>query len=243
MQNTLKVISVLLAYPSKELLGAQKELHAALDADKETSKTAKAWLAALVDDICAHDIYDAQERYVLLFDRTRTNSLHLFEHVHGESRDRGQAMVDLAVMYEAQGFEIDAKELPDYIPMFLEYLSTQSDEEINNLLDQTLHIMVAIRERLQKRKSIYTNAFLALENMAGTTPDAKAVAEILQEPEDDPNDLNALDKIWEEEAVAFGAGQGTDTCGPDRLRTQIRAHNRPPPQEPRPQMNGENQNG
>lgn len=243
MQNTLKVISVLLSYPSKELIGAAKELHAALEADKETSQTAKAWVGALIDDIAAHDIYDAQERYVLLFDRTRTNSLHLFEHVHGESRDRGQAMVDLAAMYERQGFDIDARELPDYIPMFLEYLSTQSREEIDNLLDQTLHIMVAIRERLQKRKSIYTNAFLALENMAGTSADAKAVAQILEEPADDPNDLKALDKIWEEEAVAFGAGQGNDACGPDRLRTQIRAHNRPPPQDPRPQMNGEHKNG
>ncbi len=243
MQNTLKVISVLLSYPSADLIGAARELHAALDADDQTSKTAKTLVRALIDDITSHDIYDAQERYVLLFDRTRTNSLHLFEHVHGESRDRGQAMVDLAVMYEAQGFEIDAKELPDYIPMFLEYLSTQSQEEINNLLNETLHIMAAIRERLQKRKSIYTNAFLALENMAGTSPDAKAVAEILQEPEDDPNDLKALDEIWEEEAVTFGAGQGNDACGPDRLRTQIRAHNRPPPQDPRPQMNGEHKNG
>ena len=201
-------------------------------------------MGALIDDICAHDVYDAQERYVLLFDRTRTNSLHLFEHVHGESRDRGQAMVDLAVMYATQGFDIDAKELPDYIPMFLEYLSTQSEQEINNLLGQTLHILAAIRERLQKRKSIYANAFLALEDIAGTKPDLDAVAEILAEPAADPLDLTALDEIWEEEAVTFGAGQGTDACGPDRLRTQIRAHNRPHPQDPVPQdpvphMNGE----
>ncbi|MEJ2459788.1 MAG: hypothetical protein P8Y58_17260 [Novosphingobium sp.] len=51
---------------------------------------------ALIDDLVTRDLYDAQERYVLLFDRTRKLSLHLFEHVHGESRDRGQAMVDLA---------------------------------------------------------------------------------------------------------------------------------------------------
>jgi len=229
MSNTLKIISALLSYPSKELVGGVEELHGALSADDSVSKNTKSLVGNLIADICSHDVYDAQERYVLLFDRTRTNSLHLFEHVHGESRDRGQAMVDLAVMYEKQGFEIDAKELPDFIPMFLEYLSTQSEEEVKNLLGQTLHIMVAIRQRLQKRKSIYANAFLALEDMAGIEADPQAVQNILQEKADDPNNLKALDKIWEDEAVTFGASKGTDVCGPDRLRTQIRAHNRPAP--------------
>jgi len=241
MANALKIISALLSYPTKELIEAAPELHRALKADVQANARAKAWIAALIDDISAHDIYDAQERYVLLFDRTRTNSLHLFEHVHGESRDRGQAMVDLAVMYEAQGFEINAKELPDYLPLFLEYLSTQSDEEVHNLLAQTLHVIVAIRERLQKRKSIYANALLALEAISNAKPDQKAVAQILDEPADDPNDLDAMDKIWEEEAVSFGAAQGTEQCGPDRLRSQIRAHNRPAPKTPAPQpeRNGE----
>ncbi len=236
MANALKIISALLSYPTKELIEAGPELRQALAKDDQADDKSRAWLEALIDDICAHDIYDAQERYVLLFDRTRTNSLHLFEHVHGESRDRGQAMVDLAVMYERQGFEIDAKELPDYLPLFLEYLSTQSPEEVHNLLAQTLHVIAAIRERLQKRQSIYANALLALEAISDAKPDAKAVADILAEPDDDPGDLTALDKIWEDEVVSFGAAKGTEVCGPDRLRSQIRAHNRPPPQ---PELNGE----
>jgi len=241
MANSLKIISALLSYPTKELLEAGDELRQALAGDIQANNKARAWLRALIDDISALDIYDAQERYVLLFDRTRTNSLHLFEHVHGESRDRGQAMVDLAAMYDAQGFEIDAKELPDYLPLFLEYLSTQSDEEVHNLLGQTLHVICAIRERLQKRKSIYANALLALEAIANAKPDQNAVAQILEEPADDPDDLAALDKIWEDEVVSFGAGIGTGQCGPDRLRTRIRASQRPAPQTPAPQpeRNGE----
>jgi len=230
MSNCLKILSALLSYPSKELITGAGELHGVLSADNKISQSTKSLVAKLITDICSHDVYDAQERYVLLFDRTRTNSLHLFEHVHGESRDRGQAMVDLAVMYEKQGFDIEAKELPDFIPVFLEYLSTQSGEEVNNLLGQTLHIMVAIRQRLQKRKSIYANAFLAIEDMVEAKPDMALVEQILAEEEADPNDLDALDKIWEDEAVTFGAGKGEDVCGPDRLRTQIRAHNRPPPE-------------
>lgn len=235
MTNALKVISVLLSYPSKELLAAGEELHAALAADTGTNARSRLWLGALIDDICSHDLYDAEERYVLLFDRTRTLSLHLFEHVHGESRDRGQAMVDLAAMYEAQGFEIDARELPDYLPLFLEYLSTQSAEETHNLLGQTLHIFTILRERLQSRGSIYANAMLVLEAIAGGEADAAIVAELRQQPEDDPHDLQALDDIWEEEAVTFMAGKGA-ACGPDRLRTQLRAAQRPPEQ---PETRGE----
>lgn len=230
MANALKIISLLLSYPSADLLAAAGELRAALAVDPMTGPKEKAWLAALIDDLAGRDLYDAEERYVLLFDRTRTLSLHLFEHVHGESRDRGQAMVDLAVMYEAQGFDIDAKELPDFLPLFLEYLSTQSPEEVHNLLGQTLHILAALRARLQKRASIYANAFLVLEAIAGIEADATALDELLGMPEDDPDDLKALDAIWEDEVVNFGGGVGTDACGPDRLRTQLRAAKRPAPQ-------------
>jgi nitrate reductase molybdenum cofactor assembly chaperone NarJ/NarW len=229
MANALKIISALLSYPGNDLVAAGPDLHKALAADTMTGPAEKAALGALIDDICARDIYEAQERYVLLFDRTRALSLHLFEHVHGESRDRGQAMVDLAVMYESQGFEIDAAELPDYLPLFLEYLSTQSQTEVNNLLGQTAHILAAIARRLAKRDSIYVNAFVALEAITVDAPDAEAVAEILKAPEDDPTDLEALDKIWHEEAVTFGADTNAAACGPDRLRTRIRAANRPAP--------------
>ncbi|MCC0024937.1 MAG: nitrate reductase molybdenum cofactor assembly chaperone [Hyphomicrobiaceae bacterium] len=231
MANVLKIISALLSYPTQELLDAGQELQAALDADSTMVPRHKTWLRALIDDLASRDIYDAEERYVMLFDRTRSLSLHLFEHVHGESRDRGQAMVDLAQMYAAQGFDIDAQEMPDYLPMFLEYLSTQSAEEVHNLLGQTLHILTALRERLQKRQSVYANAFLALEALASGQPDQEALAALRDVEEDDPHDLNALDAVWEEEAVTFGGNAGEGDCGPDRLQRQMRAARRAPQQE------------
>lgn len=236
MPNALKIVSLLLSYPTADLLAAVPELHDAIRGDLLTGPREKAWLDALVDDLASLDLYDAEERYVMLFDRTRTLSLHLFEHVHGESRDRGQAMVDLAQMYELQGLDISAEEMPDFLPLFLEYLSTQSSEEVRNLLDQTLHILSALRARLQKRGSIYANAILVLEAIAGTTADAQTVEELLQLPEHDPNDLKALDAVWNEEAVTFGGGPGNDACGPDRLRTQLRAAKRP---APRPEITGD----
>ncbi len=226
MKIALKVISILLSYPTSEIRQAVGDLKAALSDDGTLGKREKALLVRLADDIAGLDLYDAQERYVFLFDRTRSLSLHLFEHVHGESRDRGQAMVDLMAVYEADGFEIDAKELPDYLPMFLEFLSTKSPADAAELLDQTTHIISALKQRLKKRKSIYVNAFAVLEALARSKPNANLLRELLDRAEDDPNDLEALDKVWEDEVVTFGGNAGEEACGPDRLQRQMRAHSR-----------------
>ena len=228
MNTTLKIISLLLTYPSKELQSEANELASAIRDDQGLKPDQKKYLEDLINDIAGLDIYEAQERYVHLFDRTRTVSLHLFEHVHGESRDRGQAMVDLMSMYEDNGFEVDAKELPDYLPLFLEFVSTRSDVEIEDLLGQTSHIYAVLSERLKKRKSIYAGIFDILQDVTTQKPNAKLVAEILSNPEDDPDDLDAMDQIWEEEAVTFGGNAGEESCGPDRMRTQMRASKRKP---------------
>ena len=116
MNTIYKVLSVLLSYPTREMQLAVPELIAAIESDSSISRAGQDAIARLARDIESKDIYDAQERYVYLFDRTRSLSLHLFEHVHGESRDRGQAMVDLVEMYGESGIEISASELPDYPP-------------------------------------------------------------------------------------------------------------------------------
>ena len=133
MIRTFKVLSLLLTYPTAELKAAAPELAAALDAEALLPERLRARLAALIGEIAARDLYDLQERYVLLFDRTRSLSLHLFEHVHGEGRDRGQAMVDLIELYERGGLRLEAKELPDYLPLFLEFLSTRPFGEAQDL--------------------------------------------------------------------------------------------------------------
>lgn len=226
MNTTLKVISLLLSYPTADLQAEVPALKTALMKDVVLGARERTALCRLADDIAWRDLYDVQERYVLLFDRTRSLSLHLFEHVHGESRDRGQAMVDLASTYADDGFAIDAKELPDYLPLFLEYLSVKPEQDAAELLGQTLHILTTLKERLKKRKSVYVNALAVLESLALGKPDEERVRELLDLPEDDPTDLDALDRIWEEEVVMFGGNAGEEACGPDRLRTQMRAHQR-----------------
>lgn len=228
MNRTLKIVSLLLTYPTRELQDEMPELKAVLTGDTGVDERAVRLLTRLAGNIAGLDLYDAQERYVHLFDRTRTLSLHLFEHVHGESRDRGGAMVDLMEMYRKGGFDINARELPDHLPMFLEFLSVRPEAEAREVLGQTIHILAALRERLKKRKSIYANAFAALEIIAREKPDEVLLEGLLQEPLDDPDDLEALDRIWEEEVVTFGGNAGENACGPDRLQRQLRAHQRKP---------------
>ena len=228
MKLALKITSLLLSYPTQQLMDEMPELIAALDGSK-LAKAQRDRLVSLAKDIGELDLYDAQERYVYLFDRTRSLSLHLFEHVHGESRDRGQAMVDLKDMYDAQGLEIEAKELPDHLPVFLEFLSTQTDEEVRELLGQTAHILTFLRERLKKRDSVYAKAFQVLEALASGKAEKGLLEELLAQPDDDPDDLDALDEVWEEEAVTFGGNAGENSCGPDRLQRQIRAAARKAP--------------
>jgi nitrate reductase delta subunit len=224
--RTFKALSALLSYPTPELQGAAEQLRKAIRDDDLVPAAVRRHLDALIDDIAGGDIYDLQERYVLLFDRTRSLSLHLFEHVHGESRDRGQAMIDLRAQYERSGLVVSAAELPDFLPLLLEYLSTQPFAEAREMLGQTVHILSALAERLRKRRSPYEAVFRALAAAAAVEPAAEAVAALLDEADPDPGNLAALDEAWADEAVTFGP---TGSSCKDGLIARIRAGRRPAP--------------
>jgi nitrate reductase delta subunit len=224
---TLKALSALLSYPTVELQKAIPELEVALDGEALVSASIRRRLNVLLNEIATGDLYDLQERYVLLFDRTRSLSLHLFEHVHGESRDRGQAMIDLKAMYESHGLEPDAAELPDFVPLFLEFLSALPRAEAYELLAQPAHIFSTLAERLRKRHSAYEAVFRVLVSLAATKPKGEHIAALLQQPDPDADDLTALDIAWEDEPVNFGPNAGNG-CK-DMLIEKIRAGRRPAP--------------
>ena len=140
----------------------------------------------------------------MLFDRSRTLSLNLFEHVHGESRDRGGAMVSLVETYREGGFDPVTSELPDHLPVLLEFLSTRPFAEAQDTLADAAHIFEALNARLSRRESPYGAVFASLLQLAGVNADQEAVAEMLAQPDDDPTDLEALDEVWEESEVLFG---------------------------------------
>src|SRR5574340_509072 len=148
--RTLKALAALLTYPEPALLEALPEIRSIVAAEKLLGRDDQARLAALIDELAATDPLDAQERYVELFDRGRATSLHLFEHVHGESRDRGQAMVDLNATYAQAGLALQANELPDYLPVLLEFVSLQPEAVAKDMLDDCAHIVRKIGDALAK---------------------------------------------------------------------------------------------
>jgi nitrate reductase delta subunit len=234
MNRTLKALSTLLTYPTADLKAATGEIGEVLERESLIPARIRDQIHALLKELADGDLYDLQERYVLLFDRTRSLSLHLFEHVHGESRDRGQAMIDLKAQYEQAGLAMNAAELPDFLPLFLEYLATRPYREACQTLGQPAHILAALAERLRKRRSPYEAVFRALVALAAAKPKEEEVSALLELPDPDASDLAALDRAWEDEPVRFGPGTGDD-CK-DGLIARVRGALRPAPDMPRPTL-------
>jgi nitrate reductase delta subunit len=196
MDRTLKALSLTLSYPSAELQDAMPEIGDVLGTDPRIAPDTRAALQRLAEGLGQGDLYDIQESYVMLFDRSRTLSLNLFEHVHGESRERGGAMVSL--------FEPATTELPDHLPVLLEFLASRPFVKAQETLADAAHIFDALATRLVRRESGYGAALVALSQLAGAQSDADAVAGMLAQPDDDPTDLDALDAVWEETEITFG---------------------------------------
>ena len=199
MNLTLRVLARLLSYPDAELRAHLDELRQALRQEAALTPERLAEVEALIAGIAAQSTLDAEADYVQLFDSGRRTSLHLFEHVHGDSRDRGPAMIDLAQTFEKAGLYLAAGEMPDHLPVVLEYASTQPPREASAFLAEMAHILNVIFSALQQRGSRYASALGALIELAGE----KAAAVTLPDEE-------AIDDSWPEPAAFDGcstAGQ------------------------------------
>lgn len=202
--KTFKAFSALLSYPTADLQAAVPAIRQVLASEGAIPLDHARALGSLLDSLADDDLYDIEERYVLLFDRSRTLSLNLFEHIHGESRDRGGAMVDLLETYRAGGFELTGPELPDHLPVLLEFLSTRPLAEARAILTDAGHILVALAERLARRESLYAPVLAALVAIAQATAETEEARALLAETDDDPTDLDALDETYAEAQVMFG---------------------------------------
>ena len=193
MSNSLRVLSALLGYPDARLREHLCEMHRLLDDECALSPTRRTELGAFIETLRHADPMQVEADYVELFDRGRATSLHLFEHVHGDSRDRGPAMIDLGQTYEKAGLILAEGELPDYLPAVLEFVSTQPPREARAFLGEMAHILSAIFAALLKRQSAYASVLGALLELAGES--AKPVEAIAEEP---------LDQSWAEPAAFDG---------------------------------------
>ena len=190
---SLRVFARLLSYPDAELRSHVSAMRDALHAERSITVGRLAELDALMDTLSSGDPLDTEAAYVQLFDRGRATSLHLFEHVHGDSRDRGPAMIDLAQTYDKAGLYLAPGELPDYLPTVLEFVSTQPPREARAFLSEMTHIFNAIFSALQQRQSAYASVIGALLELAGEKAHAVKLA-----PEE------SLDESWVEPAVFGG---------------------------------------
>lgn len=210
--SLLKLVGVLLDYPQDELWRHGDELLAAAD-DPALPKRRRADLARFVRGLLQAEPLEAQDQWLSMFDRGRAMSLLLFEHIHGESRDRGQAMVDLIEAYRKNGFELAAKELPDYLPLLLEYLDQRPATEARDWLQHVSHIVGLLAARAGERQSPYAVLFEILVEYADGKLDLGALRKrASEEPRDDTPEM--MDRLWEEEAVRFGAEAPDENCSP-----------------------------
>lgn len=190
---TLRILAALLGYPDAQLRAYLPEMAALLKAESALKPTRCGELLALMTALERGDPLETEAAYVELFDRGRATSLHLFEHVHGDSRDRGPAMIDLGQTYEKAGLVLAEGELPDYLPAVLEFVSTQPHPEAKAFLGEISHLLKGIFGALRKRDSAYASVLGALLEMAGQK--AEAV-----EPAPEP----PLDESWAEPVVFDG---------------------------------------
>ena len=195
--GSLRVLAALLSYPDARMREYLPEMRDILRREAALSRERQAELEALIGSLAGADPLESEANYVELFDRGRGTSLHLFEHVHGDSRERGPAMIDLAQTYEKSGLTLAPGELPDYLPAVLEFISTQPPAEARAFLGEMAHIFNAIFGALQRRESPYASALGALLELAGEK--AQAVKLAAEPP---------LDESWAEPEVFGGIDRG-----------------------------------
>ena len=206
---TLRVLARLLSYPDLALRQHLDELGLAIRAERALSRARLGELDALVGHLARGDALDAEAHYVEVFDGGRATSLHLFEHVHGDSRERGPAMIDLAQTYEKAGLKLGVGELPDFLPVVLEFVSTQPPRTARAFLAEMAHIFNAIFQALQQRASPYASVLGALLELSGE----KARALTLKP---DP----AIDAAWEE-PVVFGGCSSNGQARPEQAQPMV----------------------
>ena len=196
LHYTLRALALLLSYPGEPVRARVPDLVAAIDEEAALPAARRGEIQAFAAELLRGEPLEVESRYVELFDRGRSTSLHLFEHVHGDSRDRGPAMVDLHKTYASAGLRLEGRELPDHLCVVLEFASTQPAKIAKAFLGEMAHILQAIFSALRQRDSAYATLLAAVLELAGQKVEAVPVA-----PEE------SLDATWEEPVAFDGCSQ------------------------------------
>jgi len=200
---SLRALALLLGYPDATLRSHVPELLEAIEHEGVVPESRREELFALGAELTHMDPMDVEARYVETFDRGRSTSLHLFEHVHGDSRERGPAMIDLLQTYEQSGLRMAPDELPDHLCVVLEFASTQPPQLAQEFLGEMAHILTAIFSALLQRGSPYAAPIAAVLELCGQRVQAVPIAA-----------EEAMDALWQEpQAFAGCSTQGQSKPG------------------------------
>lgn len=233
--GTLRALGLCLSYPNVDVAGAADELMTALLTDRRVATDTKARIQTHFARSAERSQLDLEEHYSATFDGGRMLSLHLFEHVYGDSRKRGDAMVQLGAHYARGGFSVAVSELPDYLPLMLEFASV-APAMGEPLLREASPVLETLHDSMLERRCSYECFVAALLDVLAANAERRteegptaAVGTEATVPVDgsvtdlsvtdmSEMDLESLDRQWEEDPVTFGLGAAHTDCGTEQPR-------------------------
>lgn len=151
--DSLHVLSVLLHYPDEELFNRIDEI--ASVADHSRPAEIESAIQGFVNELNTHSLIQVQERYTAVFDIDPTTTMNMTYHAFGDNEKRAAALAHLQHNYEQAGWERITGELPDYLPMMLEFLSICPHPEHTGPVWQCLQGMQPLVARLGKKAPVY----------------------------------------------------------------------------------------
>ena len=203
--QTIKALGALLLYPDAAMIEALDDIQQLVEAEPLLGPEQTAAVGRCIAEMRPQGLLDLQEQYVQLFDNTPKHALYLFQHLYGDSPERGPAMADLIGMYRDHGYQPIANELPDYLPLYCEFAAQFPEPEARSLLSRALPVLELMAQRLGHKGSAYAAVFSALASLAEADEDTAAIARLLNAQTRSSKGDRTMDEAWQERPVSFTA--------------------------------------
>jgi len=203
--QTIKALGALLLYPDEAIIEALDELQQVIEKETLLSPEQTAAVVHCISEMRLQELLDLQEEYVQLFDNSPKHALYLFQHLYGDSPDRGPAMADLIEMYKDHGYQPVANELPDYLPLYCEFTAQFPEPEARALLGRALPVLELVAQRLEQKDNPYAAVLSALSSLAIADEETEAVVQLLKVQTRNSKTEQTLDEAWQEQPVSFTA--------------------------------------
>ena len=164
-RSILKVLSVMLHYPDDEFILSLEELKEAVEEIPQVEQREKCMI--FLSYLSSNPLIRLQEEYTSTFDLNPTTSLNLTYHKWGDARERGNALAELNCLYREAGYESCNDDLPDYLPLVLEFLSINKLANSFSFLGQYCDQVKVVGSRLREKDSPYSGILSIVQDIFG----------------------------------------------------------------------------